>query len=94
MKQKLWVYKSVKSPASAGAIRIFSQEVESLRNDQYHELLGTTELEIDPPMKEVEKEVKPDTMLQSCNVGEFYLTGYVPREAYDVKITYRVKEPA
>ncbi len=90
MKQTVYVYEVVKSPNSQGKIKMFTQEVLSLRNDQFHNLLGTIELDVQPIRKEVEKVIhKPYLM---CFPEGKQITNYLPMDSYDITVTYKIKE--
>jgi hypothetical protein len=75
-----------------GGLKFFSQEVESLRNDIFHELLGTTELDIEPVKKEVVKEEAVQFVTSSMENGNLVSARWIPIDAYDVKLVYKVKE--
>jgi hypothetical protein len=71
---------------------MFTQEVLSLRNDQFHNLLGTIELDVQPIKKEVEK-VRDVIIASTSNDGEKMISAmWIPGGAYDVKVSYKIKE--
>lgn len=57
--------------------------------------LGTVELDVQPIKKEVEKEISVDDVHRSKSSGitaTDFISFYVPRDAYDVKVVYKIKE--
>lgn len=54
--------------------------------------LGTEERNIIPPMKEVVKE-EPAKVINRSNSGKLHIAADVPADAYDYKLTYKIKEP-
>ena len=88
MKQTLFVYR--KTEKQNGGIKFFSREVDSLKNDRFHELLGTVDLDIQPVKKEVVKEsILSNSVPLSCTVS---LPLTLPTGSYDAKLTYKIKE--
>ena len=94
MKQTFYVYKNITQGISPGKIKIFAQEVSSLRNDRFHDLIGTIELDVMPIKKEVERVISISTLsMDSCVLGSAtYVRTRVPNDAYDVKVVYKIKE--
>jgi hypothetical protein len=82
MKKTFWIYKSL------GIGNFISEEKLSCSYD----CIGTTELEVIQPLKEVVKEIQP-TLSESAYDGERMMEArWIPKGAYDVKIVYKIKE--
>lgn len=92
MKQTFYLYEVVKSANGMGKIKMFSQEVISLRNDQFHNLLGTITLDVQPIQKEVEKVIEKPAIMRGGSSGLIHVMETLPTDAYDIKVSFKVKE--
>lgn len=80
MKQTFYLHKYIKGDV------VLSVE------SQLRELkpIGTIELDVTPIRKEVEKEFRPT--LEINRMGAVTIASILPPEAYDVKVSYKIKE--
>ena len=90
MKQTFYLYETLKSQNSMGKIKMFAREVCSLQNDVCNKLLGTVELDVEPIKKEVEKVIEKPMM--HIDMRGIQIVNTLPPDAYNVKVTYTVKE--
>lgn len=72
-------------------VKMFSDPMPSLEGNLY-EFLGTITLPVTPPLKEVVREIVLEERGVTVGSKKMYSAAWVPIDAYDVKITYKVKE--
>ena len=74
-----------------GKIKMFAREVCSLQNDVFHKLLGTITLDVEPVKREVEKVIDANC-IEDSTLHYVRVNQRIPLNAYNVKVTYTVKE--
>lgn len=84
---KVWVYDNTET----GQILFFRHTM----GIYHHDLLGTLDLPIEPVKKEVVKTVEPSCEMVNYGNDIFvrqHISQWLPHDAYDIKLTYKVKE--
>lgn len=72
-------------------IKFFDTLMPGMTGNREYEFLGTITLPVTPPLKEVVREMALEESGVTLAVEKMYPAAWLPINAYDVKIVYKVK---
>lgn len=88
MEKTFYLYKAL---IGGTKIKMFDAPMPSMTGNREYEFIGTITLPVVPPLKEVVKEA-PAIPVSTTDTEKLISAVWVPIDAYDIKLTYKVKE--
>ena len=89
MEKTFYLYKAL---IGGTKIKMFDAPMPSMTGNREYEFIGTITLPVTPPLKEVVKEIELKASGAIVGTEKLFGSLWLPVDAYDVKIVYKVKE--